>query len=736
MTTEITLYIDGHRADLSSDALILLNYTQEDLSDPAAVVNSYTQAVTLPATPANTQIFSNFGRSDYDADGAAFDTFGRTPFQLFAATGEILQAGYLKLDKVTRSGRVVTGYAVTLYGGLGDAIYALSYDADGNKRNIGDMPLWDADGTPQTWGLVKLDKDVLKGAWDYLASWSSIPSPFGPVVNFAPCYNGIPEGFDAKKAAVPVKPSTVPGTATEGDFYWVATRDGVIYQPYNWPTNGQQTPGTVIVEMSSQHDEWEMGDLRVADQRPVFNLANFINSLEDLDGTIFGGWQVSFGPEFVRSAWVQHGWLTMSTPRSLGIEDLSSFPFRDLFQDMPSPGELLLGLVKLFGLVITCDPVAKVVHIQTRNEFYGGGTTVDLTDKLDVSSIEVDPYPMTARVQKWAYPQGKGGELDAYEKLFGKPYGAVWLDTGYPFEGSPVEPLKGIPFRNTVDTLEAGYFFQATGYKAGSLYPEQFKGLLLDDAASWALYAFAAATPDERGSISASQAQMKADTGVDPAPWIAIPFNSDLADWLPKPQFCGADGKPQAGAGALLFFEGMQTSPLLTSADGQKTKRPYYNISDDVFLDALSVNGFKPCWQAVRSGFGQVQVYQLPSFRRNHYEGDVVTHSFDIAKPRAYYDGQTTDAKVAGARFPFSSCWQTYLTDRYDKNTRIVRAKVDLSSFRPGQELLRNFYWFDGALWVLNKIENLSLTTADPCLCEFVKVQDPDAYTNGQDYGN
>ena len=63
-----------------------------------------------------------------------------------------------------------------------------------------------------------------------------------------------------------------------------------------------------------------------------------------------------------------------------------------------------------------------------------------------------------------------------------------------------------------------------------------------------------------------------------------------------------------------------------------------------------------------------------------------------------------------------------------------MSAKVDLRGLNIGQGLLRRFYWFEGANWVLNKISNYSLTTFDLTDCEFIQVQDVDNYTNGQNF--
>ena len=64
MRRKIELYIGDRLADLSDQALVLYNYTMEDLLKPTAVKNSYSKQVTLPATPANDAIFGYYYRLD------------------------------------------------------------------------------------------------------------------------------------------------------------------------------------------------------------------------------------------------------------------------------------------------------------------------------------------------------------------------------------------------------------------------------------------------------------------------------------------------------------------------------------------------------------------------------------------------------------------------------------------------------------------------------------------------
>ena len=78
--------------------------------------------------------------------------------------------------------------------------------------------------------------------------------------------------------------------------------------------------------------------------------------------------------------------------------------------------------------------------------------------------------------------------------------------------------------------------------------------------------------------------------------------------------------------------------------------------------------------------------------------------------------------------------WAKYLADRYNVDTKVVKCNVDWRGIQVGEHLLRNFYYFDGAIWVLNKITNHDITGYGTTQCEFVKVQSKTNYTYGQNY--
>lgn len=288
MKRKVTLYIGGQPVDLDNDGLILFNWTMEDLTNPTTVKNSYSQTLAIKGTPRNNRIFGESFRTDRmisptgtSSAGVLFDPTRKTPFQIFDEQSEVLESGYVKLDSVQVSGQGVT-YNVTLYGGLGSFFYSLTYDSQGNKRTLADLDYLGSDDPDSELNFIITARNV-QLAWNTLAQGSS---GRWQVVNFAPCYNGIPDGdFSADKAIA--SPSVV-GLPDE------QTVDGKKYSPKN---------GRVLVNLAQKHDEWAVKDLRSYLQRPVFSIKAFmdaickpennggytvdVSSLEDSDGTPF-----------------------------------------------------------------------------------------------------------------------------------------------------------------------------------------------------------------------------------------------------------------------------------------------------------------------------------------------------------------------------------------------------------------------------------------------------------------
>ena len=96
-------------------------------------------------------------------------------------------------------------------------------------------------------------------------------NPAWDVVNFAPCYNGRPDGdFQADKALVRPADLGWPDRVTEG---------GKTYE-----TQG----GVAVATLPDAMDEWQVKDLRAYLQRPVLSLIEFLRAIAKPENN--GGW--------------------------------------------------------------------------------------------------------------------------------------------------------------------------------------------------------------------------------------------------------------------------------------------------------------------------------------------------------------------------------------------------------------------------------------------------------------
>jgi hypothetical protein len=192
----------------------------------------------------------------------------------------------------------------------------------------------------------------------------------------------------------------------------------------------------------------------------------------------------------------------------------------------------------------------------------------------------------------------------------------------------------------------------------------------------------------------------------------------EYGDWLPKVQL-HKNNKAEDGANVLLLFNGIKPTPIYSEK--------YKNLQKDYWLtndhaDMFSLNNDIPCWNLTGYDY---QIKSLPSFRRNHIEsnGKTIDNSFEWGLPlaRAVHN-------LEGDATIYSKWWKDYFLDLYDNDTKRMTCKVNLKGLMVNQPLLRNFFWYENAIWRLNKITNHSLTTYDDTECEFIKVQDINNY--------
>ena len=373
-----------------------------------------------------------------------------------------------------------------------------------------------------------------------------------------------------------------------------------------------------------------------------------------------------------------------------------------------TPADYLLSLCKVFGYYFLYDVETRKVTILRRNDLYQD-ETIDLTRRIDTSKeISVKPYAFDA---KWydMILEGAGGEfLEEYKKLEGIDYGMQRIDTGYDFDADSVNLMDSVVFKNACTVLERTKYFNYIFKTVGGVQVFQ-PSPFLDKGNTYTLWSADGETQDT--DISCPPDNASVDYYNDNPAYAGYDINKAR-----KLQLHSADGKPVDGSNILVFLEGWDNYL-------------YFKVTDDVPEMDL-VNEGVPCWI-----LGAGVSVRIPTFGRYKYGGGqstIIEDSLDFGYPRQYdIPGIRVEDE---SRTVYERAWKAYLADRYDVNTKVMTCRVDLTGMKVGQDLLRKFWYYDNALWVLNRITNYSLTTFDTVECEFVQVQDKDNYLNGQDY--
>ena len=708
----MTLYISGKRADLDDASFLLLNWTQDEAASPATVRNSYSQSVTLRATPANNAIFGYFFRPDRVTADGGFDPLARTDYDLISETGDRVSKGYLKLDSVATGPGGIASYSVTLYGGLGGYFYALTNRPDGQKKSLADMRwmLGDDDVLDLDEGMP-MTAETVKTAWARLDG-TITTHPIFDIINFAPCLNGIPEsGFDAKHAVY--EEGNTPDSQLYG-LYTSSSADGDSWQGMN--------AGGILITLPRAMTEWEMQDLRAYLQRPVLRLREFLNSLEHfsqsdtgytlvLDSATFGG----------RDRWLDDVWLT------LPLFDRESFDpatatVAQIMKGTPSPGEVLVSVAKAMGWVFVYDDGDATVTLIDRRLYYSdnGADVINLEGRI-AGDVTIEPNLMDRRFYTFGCKEVPGAFAAQYEETYGVQYGAQRVNTGYGFSDEETAVMDGTALRGAADVLDSDDLYWSPVNKityspqpgtTRTYYQRIFKQAAAGSC-TWYLYS---------GSKSM---QCTANDYTDNTKWASGLYGTMWTHFMAMPQFCDDSRKAEDGSMCLVFFDGMKDAPQVAASGLEAGRIPFY-LTDDTATMLENNNGM-PCWDlTIRENKA---VSRFPSFRRWKVSDEdaaakgVPTLDFGVPQTVGFPD------PPAQVETLYDVAWRDYVADRFDRDTKVLRAKVDLSGLEIGSALLRRFYTWGGCLWSLNKIINYSLTTDDLTECEFVQVKDISNYT-------
>ena len=362
-----------------------------------------------------------------------------------------------------------------------------------------------------------------------------------------------------------------------------------------------------------------------------------------------------------------------------------------------SPAEFLISYCKTFGLHLFKDIVEDKIYICPRNKFYDRENIIDINDKIDHSKpIEINPVYVDTNYVSLSNKVVDGISNKDYNGKYGKIFGQKIIDTGFEFNADTNELNSGSVLKNAIQTKEQSQYFYLPD--SNGINPYVYNGF------TYALYKDGQ-SDGETKTIEVPKKVLK-DTFTFFEP--EYPFY----DILSKPQFEDDTHKSLNTEGVMLFFTGKQ----------DVTDKGLYLTDDNSYMSILNNN---PCWLMTNSEYDVLgakiasKITELPRFSR-YYEGNkYMIYSWDYGSPRELYVPDIQNNEEGNI---YNLYFKNYLTDLYDINTKVVTCYVKADGILT-EEYLRKIYWFDNAIWRLNRIYDYNPNSPNTTKCEFIKIQ-------------
>lgn len=375
-----------------------------------------------------------------------------------------------------------------------------------------------------------------------------------------------------------------------------------------------------------------------------------------------------------------------------------------------SPADYLLSYCKMFGLYFSKSLYEDKIYIQTRKSFYDRTKVTDISNEVDYSrGVTITPIAFDAKWVQFSQEQDETQFVTEYNTTKGVVYGSKVLNTGYEFDSEKKELLDGNVIKSAIEGLERSKYF--TCYNNDSKvrpffgYGMKYNLYNGDDTIE----------VNGTNSIGSNLLGINEEDGMK------------YYDTFPKVQFHDSSNGATDGNNVLVFFSGFKD---FTSGRANPIN---YFLTDDSYWQS-TLNEGSACWLFV-SGDKDVnekpiarKISSIPVFERylTDANGTTIKKSLDFGTAQELYVPKYGIKEEVNI---YSNFWKTYLEDLYDINTKILTVYVRLKG-KVGYDLLRQFYWFENAVWRINKITDWNIGLDDVTKIEFVKVQDLEGYTS------
>lgn len=377
-----------------------------------------------------------------------------------------------------------------------------------------------------------------------------------------------------------------------------------------------------------------------------------------------------------------------------------------------TPADFLLDYAKIFGLYFIKDRYEKSVFICTKNTFFNGEIN-DWRDRIDyLKDVTVTPILFDKKYYMMRLPTPETKDALRYYSQYSQQYGQQRMATGYNFNYETYNLYQDNIYQQIIPVVDSDRLFRNFYDSEGNLVPSW-----LVDNASYELY-----NEDESTSIDLYGRNLI--SGVNTVEW-----SENGADVWAKSAFFTLDGDTKSLLeieSCLLMWNGVK--PLVDSAGNNID----FWITDDLQV-MKDLNDDEPCFIYTESEYDSsenqiaIKVNELPQYINCLIDSsNNVTHSLDFGLPKEVYMGYVNydeDATI------YNNFWKAFYNDQFNIDTKKVTCFVKLDNMN--QDYLREFYFFDNAYWILNKVDSYDINSDNTVRVELIKVQDVYDYTNG-----
>lgn len=419
-----------------------------------------------------------------------------------------------------------------------------------------------------------------------------------------------------------------------------------------------------------------------------------------------------------------------------------------LFDDTDSPMKYFTDFCKMLNLSFECDNTTKKIYIYTKKNYYNG-LTFDLDDRIDHSrEIKIKPILTNAKSIMLGLETPETYPVKVFNRGSKLPFNSTRIETGIEYNVNEEKLLDNLIYKNTIDWQQNSIF-----YNIRPQIPKPYDAISI----SWTLW-----------SVNKNTAREFITGGISPLD----PTSTSTYDFMPKNALFNSENKMEDAFPSFIFLNGfIQNYDYIYSAPSSGGGRPAYKtiypritFSNDC-IEQITLNGKRCYMNAVTYGtattynsYGLYNNYTaasfiLPFFTRDlynvydpeisrwKYAGGIAaswniynqaglpnlykfTSNTSFIKNPAYsysvrlnnnsstnneYTISTKPDDLNEASRIYDGLWKYWISEAYDKNSREAICYIDLTGLGDLNSLMRNFYYWNGSLWVITKIDGYRL---------------------------